>query len=105
MKQIVSTCDLYEACFYYTNICVLEKVEVFQVGKKMFCELSFQGEEIYQLRDTYLRGNAEVNLTTLKTAYSKLLQETYHAKKHFYNKLKSSRDQGSLLDHATREDK
>lgn len=91
--NIVSTCDLYEASFYYSNSCVLEKIETFQMGKKYICEMFFKGEEIYTLRDTCLKGDAMVNLSTFRTAYSKLLQETYFAKKEFQKELKEGKNE------------
>lgn len=83
MINEVSTCDLYEASFYYSNQCVLEKIEVLQVGKKPICEMFFKGEGIYDLRDQCLKGKAYINLTTFRTAYTKIRQETYYAKKEF----------------------
>ena len=53
------------------------------------CQLSFQGKDIYDLRDEYLRGDSIVNLTNFRTAYSKLLQTTYFAKKEHSKKFKS----------------
>ncbi len=88
--NIVSTCDLYEASFYYSNQCVLEKIEILQVGKKLVCELFFKGKGIYDLRDNCLRGNADVNLSTFRSAYTKILQETYYAKKEFHLNLKGA---------------
>lgn len=81
MTNIVSTCDLYEASYYYSNKCKLEKVEVISIGKKLICEFFFKGEGIYKLRDTCLKGNALINLSQFKSAYSQVLQEAYFAKK------------------------
>lgn len=87
MKNIITTCDIYEACFYYVNTCILEKIEVLQVGKEIICELFFEGKNVYQLRDICLKGNAEVNLTSFKLAYFKLSQEVCYAEKNFCNQL------------------
>lgn len=87
----VSTCDLYEASYYLSNLCILERVKTINVGKKLVCEMFFKGEGIYDLRDTCLKGNATVNLSTFRTAYSKLLQETYFAKKDFQKSLKEGK--------------
>ncbi len=87
--NIVSTSDLYESCYYLINGCTLEGVETLQVGSKTVCQLSFQGKDIYDLRDEYLRGDSIVNLTNFRTAYSKLLQTTYFAKKEHSKKFKS----------------
>lgn len=86
--NIVSTSDLYEACYYLINGCTLEGVETLQVGSKTVCQLSFKGTTIYNLRDIYLRGDSIVNLTNFRTAYSRLLQSTYFAKKEHSKKLK-----------------
>jgi len=88
IMNIVSTSDLYEACYYLINQCTLEGVETMQVGSKTVCQLSFKGNEIYDLRDVYLRGDSNVNLTNFRTAYSKLLQTTYFAKKEHSKRLK-----------------
>jgi len=88
MENIVSTCDLYEASYYLSNQCTLEKVETFSVGKKLTCELFFKGEGIYNLREVYLKGRAETNLSTFRTAYSSLLNKTYYSKKEFQKNLK-----------------
>ncbi len=87
--NIVSTSDLYEACYYLINQCTLKGVETLQVGSKTVCQLSFHGQEIYTLREIYLRGDSTVNLTNFRTAYSKLLQSTYFAKKEHSKKLKT----------------
>lgn len=92
--SIVSTSDLYEACYYLINRCTLEGVETMQVGNKTVCQLSFKGTEIYDLREIYLRGDSNANLTNFKTAYSKLLQVTYFAKKEHSKKLKSGQATG-----------
>ncbi|MGL1894355.1 MAG: hypothetical protein OCD02_22175 [Spirochaetaceae bacterium] len=92
MKNIITTCDIYEACFYYINTCILEKIEVLQIGKVTICELFFEGKNVYQLRDICLKGNAEVNLNSLKVAYLKLSEEVLYAKKCFNNRLKEVED-------------
>ena len=86
--NIVSTSDLYEACYYLINQCLLEGVETLQIGSKTVCQMSFQGQDIYALREVYLRGDSTVNLTNFRTAYSKLLQTTYFAKKEHSKKFK-----------------
>lgn len=75
------------------------------MGKKLICEMFFKGDGIYDLRDTCLRGDAMVNLSTFRTAYSTLLNKTYFAKKEFQMNQKSGRNQRLLLDHASREGK
>lgn len=87
--NIVSTCDLYEASYYLINQCILEGVETLQLGKKPTCKLTFKGEDIYELRETYLTGDSVVSLTNFREAYSKLLQTTYFAKKEHSKRLKS----------------
>lgn len=87
MKNIITTCDICEACFYYINTCILEKIEVLQLGKEIICEFFFEGDTVYRLRDICLRGNAEVNLNSFKLAYTKLLQEVYYAENNYSNRL------------------
>ena len=87
--NIVSTCDLYEASYYLINQCSLEGVETLLFGKKLTCKMFFKGTYIYDLRETYLKGDSNVNLTNFREAYSKLLQTTYFAKKEHNKNLKS----------------
>jgi len=86
--NIVSTSDLYEASYYLINGCTLEGVETLQLGSKTVCQMSFKGQEIYNLREVYLRGESTVNLTSFRTAYSKLLQTTYFVKKEHSKKIR-----------------
>jgi len=86
--NIVSTCDLYEASYYFVNQCILEGVETLQLGKKLTCKMTFKGTGIYNLREVFLSGDSNVNLTNFREAYSKLLQTTYFAKKEHNRNLK-----------------
>jgi hypothetical protein len=77
----VSTADLYEACYYLLNSCMLEAIEGLPVNGEISCSLSFTGEKIPDLQAQYFQKTASVNLFHFRRAYSQVNSYLLQAKK------------------------
>lgn len=88
MKDVVATCDFYEACYYLSCQFSIETVNAFRVNKKIKCEFHFAGEDLYSFRNLFMKGEAVVNLVTFRSSHHTLTTLIKNAQKVLVNEEK-----------------
>ena len=72
MSSLISTTDLYEACFYLLQGFKLEKVEIVNQNRKEMGKFILSGEGIQKVQLDYFNAEAVVNLLEFRRTYNQL---------------------------------
>lgn len=83
--KTVTTSDLYETAYYLLNGCELVEIEGNRVNGRIVCSLILSGELIAGLQLTYLNGEAEANILSLRRMVGQVSAWVHTAKRKFKN--------------------
>jgi len=81
MSNLISTTDLYEACYYLIEGFKIEKVEIVSQNRKEMGKFSLSGEGIQKAQIVYLNGEAAVNVMDFRRTYNQLTTLVGQAKR------------------------
>ena len=81
MTNLISTTDLYEACFYLMQGFKIEKVEIVNQNRKEMGKFILSGEGIQKAQLVYLNGEANVNIMDFRRTYNQLTTLVGQAKR------------------------
>ncbi len=79
----VSVTDLYEAAYFLMNGFELKEVECIPISGKLSCRLSFSGENLNNLQDSYFKRTVKVNLFAFRQSYNTINSYIHQAKKNY----------------------
>ena len=81
MSNLISTTDLYEACFYLIEGFKMEKVEIVNQNRKEMGKFILSGDGIQKAQLVYFNGEATVNVMDFRRTYNQLTTLVGQAKR------------------------
>jgi len=82
MKTLDVT-DLYQASYLLLSGCELTGVECIPTGTSISCRISFRGERVEELTQSWWDKQAEVNLWDFRSSYNQINSYVHQAKKSY----------------------
>lgn len=75
--------DLYQASFLLLSGCELTGIECIPTGGTVSCRMSFRGQALAELTQSWWDKEAVVNLWAFRSAYSQINSYVHQAKKSY----------------------
>jgi len=81
--ETVQITDLYQASYLLLSGCELTGIECIPTGGAVSCRMSFQGQSLAELTQSWWDKEAIVNLWAFRSAYSQINSYVHQAKKSY----------------------
>jgi hypothetical protein len=91
MNQVATT-DLYEAAYYLLNGCKIEEIVGKEANDRVVCSIILTGDKIVQHQLTYLNGDAEANIISLRRMVGQMTAWVNQSRKKFKNQFRAQEE-------------